>query len=169
MIEFQSNLNSRNPCLYGISYEIDENLILVWHIFKLGLNVTCVVYNNVGGIIIYVFIFRIPRDVIHAVPTTFLLSLEGMPDLDWKRLRELQCPDGSFMSSPAPTAYALMQTGDAKCFEFLDRVVNKFNGSGMKSDKMMTRKFFLCPFHMKFLIWKKCFILGYGGKIWRFK
>lgn len=72
---------------------------------------------------------KIPRDAVHAVPTTFLLSIEGMPGLDWKRLCELRCPDGSFMSSPAPTAYALMQTGDPKCFEFLDRLVGKFNGS----------------------------------------
>ncbi|CAD6253185.1 unnamed protein product [Miscanthus lutarioriparius] len=72
---------------------------------------------------------KIPRDALHVVPTTFLLSIEGMPGLDWKRQCKLQCPDGSFMSSPAPTAYALMQTGDPKCFEFLDRVVSKFNGS----------------------------------------
>ncbi|CAD6253560.1 unnamed protein product [Miscanthus lutarioriparius] len=71
----------------------------------------------------------VPREAVHAVPTTFLLSLEGMPGLDWKMLRKLQCPDGSFMSSPAPTAYALMQTGDPKCFEFLDRLVGKYNGS----------------------------------------
>ncbi|CAD6253563.1 unnamed protein product [Miscanthus lutarioriparius] len=72
---------------------------------------------------------KVPREAVHAVPTTFLLSLEGMPGLDWKMLRKLQCPDGSFMSSPAPTAYALMQTGDPKCFEFLDRLVGKYNGS----------------------------------------
>ncbi|PWZ28857.1 Ent-copalyl diphosphate synthase 2 [Zea mays] len=71
---------------------------------------------------------KIPKDALHAVPTTFLLSIEGMPGLDWKRLRKLQCPDGSYMCSSAPTAYALMQTGDAKCFEFLDTVVGKFNG-----------------------------------------
>ncbi|XP_020408033.1 ent-copalyl diphosphate synthase 2 isoform X3 [Zea mays] len=71
---------------------------------------------------------KIPREALHAEPTTFLLSIEGMPGLDWKRLRKLQCPDGSYMSSPAPTAYALMQTGDAKCFEFLDKLIDKFNG-----------------------------------------
>jgi hypothetical protein len=53
-----------------------------------------------------------------------------MPSLDWKRLLRLQCADGSFMSSPAPTAYALMETGDEKCLEFLDGVVKKFNGGG---------------------------------------
>ncbi|KAL6634600.1 hypothetical protein ACP70R_027271 [Stipagrostis hirtigluma subsp. patula] len=71
---------------------------------------------------------KIPKDVLHAIPTTLLLSIEGMPGLDWKRLLKLQCPDGSFMSSPAPTAYALMQTGDKKCLQFLDRIVHKFNG-----------------------------------------
>ena len=93
---------------------------------------------SVGYILIAMFICRVPREAVHAVPTTFLLSLEGMSGLDWKMLRKLQCPDGSFMSSPAPTAYALMQTGDPKCFEFLDRVVSKFNGSGTKSNKMIT-------------------------------
>ncbi|RLN06999.1 syn-copalyl diphosphate synthase-like [Panicum miliaceum] len=32
------------------------------------------------------------------------------------------------MSSAAPTAYALMQTGDKKCLEFLSNIVDKFNG-----------------------------------------
>ncbi|KAL6899274.1 hypothetical protein ACP4OV_005932 [Aristida adscensionis] len=71
---------------------------------------------------------RIPEDVLHAIPTTLLLSIEGMQGLDWKRLFKLQCPDGSFMSSPAPTAYALMQTGDKKCLQFLDGIVHKYNG-----------------------------------------
>lgn len=92
----------------------------------------------VGYVAIYVC--RIPREALHAEPTTFLLSIEGMPGLDWKRLCKLQCPDGSYMSSPAPTAYALMQTGDAKCFEFLDKLIDKFNGGGMdrRAHKMLT-------------------------------
>ncbi|KAF8653075.1 hypothetical protein HU200_062516 [Digitaria exilis] len=71
---------------------------------------------------------KIPKDVLHSVPTALLLSLEGMPGLDWNKLFKLQSPDGSFMSSAAPTAYALMQTGDKKCLKFLDNIVNKFNG-----------------------------------------
>ncbi|CAL4968683.1 unnamed protein product [Urochloa decumbens] len=71
---------------------------------------------------------KIPKDLLHSVPTALLLSIEGMPGLDWKRLLKLQSPDGSFMSSAAPTAYALMQTGDKKCLEFLDNIVNKFSG-----------------------------------------
>lgn len=100
-----------------------------------------------------IYVCRIPREAFHAEPTTFLLSIEGMPGLDWKRLRKLQCPDGSYMSSPAPTAYALMQTGDAKCFEFLDKLIDKFNGGGMdrRAHKMMTRNYFPCSFYMTFV------------------
>jgi hypothetical protein len=78
----------------------------------------------------YYLVCRITKDLLHDEPTTLLFSIEGMPNLDWKRLLKLQCSDGSFVSSPAPTAYALMQTGDKKCLEFLDGVVNKFNGGG---------------------------------------
>ncbi|CAN6232114.1 unnamed protein product [Urochloa humidicola] len=71
---------------------------------------------------------KIPKDVLHAVPTTLLLSIEGMLDLDWRDIFKFQCPDGSFMASPAPTAYALMHTRDRKCLKFIDVLVNKFNG-----------------------------------------
>jgi hypothetical protein len=74
---------------------------------------------------------RIPKDVLHSVPTALLLSLEGMPGLDWDRLFKLQSPDGSFLSSAAPTAYALMQTGNKKCLEYLTDIVHKFNGGGV--------------------------------------
>ncbi|CAN6381814.1 unnamed protein product [Urochloa humidicola] len=70
---------------------------------------------------------RIPKDMLHNVPTTLLFSIEGMRDLDWNRLLKLQCSDGSIVSSAAPTAYALMQTGDKKCLEFLSGLVNKFD------------------------------------------
>ncbi|CAM0942797.1 unnamed protein product [Alopecurus aequalis] len=71
---------------------------------------------------------RIPTDLLHNVHTSLLLSLEGMKNLDWKKILKLQCPDGSILSCPASTAYALMQTGDKKCLEFLDRINKKFNG-----------------------------------------
>ncbi|XP_025792139.1 ent-copalyl diphosphate synthase 2-like [Panicum hallii] len=71
---------------------------------------------------------RIPKDVLHSVPTALLFSLEGMPGLDWDRLFKLQSPGGSFMSSAASTAYALMQTGNKKCLEYLTDIVHKFNG-----------------------------------------
>ncbi|RCV44154.1 hypothetical protein SETIT_9G351400v2 [Setaria italica] len=71
---------------------------------------------------------RIPKDVMYRVPTTILHSLEGMPGLDWSKLLNLQSSDGSFLFSPSATAYALMQTGDRKCFNYIDRIVKKFNG-----------------------------------------
>ncbi|XP_066346079.1 ent-copalyl diphosphate synthase 2, chloroplastic-like isoform X2 [Miscanthus floridulus] len=71
---------------------------------------------------------RIPKEVMHTVPTTILYSLEGMPGLDWAKLLKLQSSDGSFLFSPAATAYALMNTGDKKCFDYIDRTVKKFNG-----------------------------------------
>ncbi|CAN6283212.1 unnamed protein product [Urochloa humidicola] len=71
---------------------------------------------------------RIPKDMMHRVPTSILHSVEGMPDLDWPKLLNLQSSNGSFLYSPSATAYALIQTGDKKCFEYIDRIVKKFNG-----------------------------------------
>lgn len=66
----------------------------------------------------------------HRIPTSMLYNLEGMSGLDWPKLLKLQTSDGSFLFSPSATAYALMQTGDRKCFEYIDRIVKKFNGGG---------------------------------------
>ncbi|XP_009765872.1 ent-copalyl diphosphate synthase 5-like [Nicotiana tabacum] len=71
---------------------------------------------------------RIPKDIMHKVPTTLLHSLEGMPDLDWQKLLQLQCADGSFLFSPSSTAFALMQTQDNNCLNYLANVVEKFSG-----------------------------------------
>ncbi|KAI3732398.1 hypothetical protein L1987_63603 [Smallanthus sonchifolius] len=68
------------------------------------------------------------QDVMHKVPTTLLHSLEGMPDLKWEKLLKLQCKDGSLLFSPSSTAFALMQTKDEKCLQYLTNVVTKFNG-----------------------------------------
>lgn len=76
---------------------------------------------------------RIPKEVMHTVPTSILHSLEGMPGLDWARLLKLQSSDGSFLFSPAATAYALMNTGDDRCFSYIDRTVKKFNGGGTQA------------------------------------
>jgi len=81
---------------------------------------------------------RIPIDVLHSVPTALLFSLEGIPGLDWDRLFKLQAPDGSFCAAPAATAYALMQTGDKKCHEYLTDVIDKFNGGGVWSERIKT-------------------------------
>ncbi|CAN4098178.1 unnamed protein product [Withania somnifera] len=71
---------------------------------------------------------RIPKDIMHKVPTTLLHSLEGMTDLEWQKLLELQSPDGSFLFSPSSTAFALMQTQDNNCLNYLAKAVKKFNG-----------------------------------------
>ncbi|KAG2693657.1 hypothetical protein I3760_08G106500 [Carya illinoinensis] len=71
---------------------------------------------------------RIPRDILHNLPTTLLYSLEGMPDLDWEKLLKLKCQDGSFLFSPSSTAFAVMQTKDLNCLNYLKRVVQRFNG-----------------------------------------
>nr|XP_010918399.1 ent-copalyl diphosphate synthase 1, chloroplastic isoform X2 [Elaeis guineensis] len=71
---------------------------------------------------------RIPKDVMHKLPTTLLHSLEGMLDLDWEKLLALQCLDGSFLFSPASTAYALMQTSNERCLKYLQKIVERFNG-----------------------------------------
>ncbi|KAM3270793.1 hypothetical protein P3S67_028995 [Capsicum chacoense] len=71
---------------------------------------------------------RIPKDVIHTIPTTMLFSLEGLRNLDWPRLLKLQMEDGSFLTCPSSTAIAFMETNDDKCFKFLKNVVEKCNG-----------------------------------------
>nr|UNZ11787.1 ent-copalyl diphosphate synthase [Scutellaria barbata] len=71
---------------------------------------------------------RIPKDIMHQVPTTLLHSLEGMPELTWHKLLKLQCEDGSFLFSPSSTAFALHQTQDHNCLKYLTKYVHKFNG-----------------------------------------
>ncbi|KAL5135031.1 Ent-copalyl diphosphate synthase, chloroplastic [Glycine soja] len=71
---------------------------------------------------------RIPRAMMHKVPTSLLHSLEGMSGLDWKELLKLQSQDGSFLFSPSSTAFALMQTKDQNCHNYLNKVVKRFNG-----------------------------------------
>ncbi|KAF8116486.1 hypothetical protein N665_0017s0043 [Sinapis alba] len=71
---------------------------------------------------------RIPKEIMHKIPTTLLHSLEGMRDLDWEKLLKLQCQDGSFLFSPSSTAFAFMQTRDSKCLGYLRNAVKRFNG-----------------------------------------
>ncbi|KAK7336755.1 hypothetical protein VNO77_17302 [Canavalia gladiata] len=71
---------------------------------------------------------KIPKEVLHKLPTTLLHSLEGMPNLDWNQLIKLQSQDGSLLFSPSSTAYALMQTKDEKALKYLDKTVKRFNG-----------------------------------------
>nr|BAA95612.1 copalyl diphosphate [Croton sublyratus] len=71
---------------------------------------------------------KIPKDIMHKMPTSLLHSLEGMPDLEWEKLLKLQFDNGSFLFSPSSTAYAFMQTQDDKCLIYLNRIVQRFNG-----------------------------------------
>ncbi|XP_048632057.1 ent-copalyl diphosphate synthase, chloroplastic-like [Brassica napus] len=71
---------------------------------------------------------RIPKEIMHKIPTTLLHSLEGMRDLDWEKLLKLQCQDGSFLFSPSSTAFAFMQTRDNNCLKYLRNAVERFNG-----------------------------------------
>ncbi|KAF8019881.1 hypothetical protein BT93_G0541 [Corymbia citriodora subsp. variegata] len=71
---------------------------------------------------------KIPKDIMHQVPTTLLHSLEGMEGLNWEKLLKLQSADGSLLFSPSSTAFALMQTKDANCLNYLSRAVQRFNG-----------------------------------------
>nr|AGW18158.1 terpene synthase 5 [Copaifera officinalis] len=72
---------------------------------------------------------RIPMEVVHKMPTSLLFSLEAMPGLQWDKLLKLQSENGSFLSSPASTAFALMQTKDKNCLRYLNDVVQKFSGA----------------------------------------
>ncbi|XP_044948008.1 syn-copalyl diphosphate synthase, chloroplastic-like [Hordeum vulgare subsp. vulgare] len=72
---------------------------------------------------------KIPTDILHETPTTLLHSIEGMVNLDWQKLLKLRCLDGSFHSSPSATAFALEHTGDKKCLEFLDGIIENFAGA----------------------------------------
>ncbi|CAH9140588.1 unnamed protein product [Cuscuta epithymum] len=71
---------------------------------------------------------KIPKKLMHEVPTTLLHSLEGMEDLEWEKLLGLQCDDGSFLFSPASTAFALIHTRDPNCLRYLSNAVQKFHG-----------------------------------------
>ncbi|KAK3018356.1 hypothetical protein RJ639_004768 [Escallonia herrerae] len=51
-----------------------------------------------------------------------------MADLEWEKLLKLQSPNGSFLFSPASTAFALIETKDDNCLRYLNNIVEKFNG-----------------------------------------
>ncbi|KAL0312160.1 UNVERIFIED_CONTAM: Peregrinol diphosphate synthase TPS1, chloroplastic [Sesamum radiatum] len=71
---------------------------------------------------------RIPKELMHKVPTALLYSLEGLEDLEWQKLLKLQSPHGSFLTSPSSTAFAFMQTGDQNCLKFIKYTLQKCNG-----------------------------------------
>nr|UZM18089.1 ent-copalyl diphosphate synthase [Gymnaconitum gymnandrum] len=71
---------------------------------------------------------KISKKALHMKPTTLLHSLEGMEGLNWEELIKLQSSDGSMLFSPSSTAFALMNTKNEKCLEYLNKPVEKFNG-----------------------------------------
>lgn len=75
---------------------------------------------------------RIPKDLLHEVPTTLLFSMEGMQmkGLNWEKILRFQCDDGSLLNSPSSTAFVLMQTKDRRCLNYLNDVVQRSNGGG---------------------------------------
>nr|A0A2K9RG07.1 RecName: Full=Kolavenyl diphosphate synthase TPS5, chloroplastic; AltName: Full=Terpene synthase 5; Short=VacTPS5; Flags: Precursor [Vitex agnus-castus]AUT77124.1 kolavenyl diphosphate synthase [Vitex agnus-castus] len=70
---------------------------------------------------------KIPMDLLHKMPTSLLFSLEGMKGLDWQKLLNLRF-EGSFLSSPSSTAYALQHTKDELSLQYLLKAIKKFNG-----------------------------------------
>lgn len=63
-------------------------------------------------------------------PTTLLHSLECFDDtFDFGSVMKFQARNGSFLNSPSATAYVYMNTQDARCLEYLENVVEVFNGA----------------------------------------
>ncbi|KAL0393920.1 UNVERIFIED_CONTAM: Syn-copalyl diphosphate synthase TPS3, chloroplastic [Sesamum latifolium] len=73
---------------------------------------------------------RAPIELMHKVPTCLLHNLEGLEnlELEWPKLLKLQTPKGTFLTSPAATSFAVMETKDENCLAYINYVVNKFNG-----------------------------------------
>eukprot|EP01018_Ginkgo_biloba_P004093 Gb_39995 [translate_table: standard] len=70
---------------------------------------------------------RLSENGFRSVPSSMLCSLEGLLDvIDFKRIGDVQSPNGSFLNSPASTAYVFMHTGDENCLSFLNNLVAKF-------------------------------------------
>ncbi|KAL0312163.1 UNVERIFIED_CONTAM: Syn-copalyl diphosphate synthase TPS3, chloroplastic [Sesamum radiatum] len=77
---------------------------------------------------------RAPIELMHKVPTCLLHNLEGLEnlELEWPKLLKLQTPKGTFLTSPAATSFAVMETKDENCLAYITYVVNKFNGGEIK-------------------------------------
>ncbi|XP_024536913.1 copalyl diphosphate synthase 2-like [Selaginella moellendorffii] len=70
---------------------------------------------------------RISLDVLQTHPTPLLYSVEGLhKSLDWHKVVKLQCSDGSLLSSPSSTACALMYTGNEKCLQYLNNILERY-------------------------------------------
>ncbi|KAI9113033.1 hypothetical protein K1719_015965 [Acacia pycnantha] len=71
---------------------------------------------------------KIPMEVLHSVPTSLLFSLEAIPGLQWDKLQSVRSKDGSYLFSPASTAFAFNQSKDPHCLYYLNNVAHNFNG-----------------------------------------
>ena len=119
---------------YYVRWEQHSYIIIDSYLRKIQLQYLKIIKINYGKFVYAGWLIRIPKEVMHEAPTTLLHSIEGMPGLDWSRLLKLQAMDGSFLFSPSSTAYALMQTGNDKSLQYLQRAVDKFNGGGDKKN-----------------------------------
>nr|UNZ93475.1 copalyl diphosphate synthase [Scutellaria baicalensis] len=74
---------------------------------------------------------RVPKEELYKEPTCLLHNLEGLQlleELEWPKLLNLQTPKGSYITSPAASAFAVINTNNLDCLQFINYVVNKFNG-----------------------------------------
>nr|ALI57121.1 copalyl diphosphate synthase [Scoparia dulcis] len=73
---------------------------------------------------------RVPKELMHEIATCMLFNLEGLEDLglDWQKLLKLTAPKGSFLTSPASTAFAIINTKNEDCVAYIQNIVDKCNG-----------------------------------------
>ncbi|TVU42420.1 hypothetical protein EJB05_08824, partial [Eragrostis curvula] len=69
---------------------------------------------------------QISRDVLHDMTTT-TLNKEDAVHLDWEKLLRLRSSDGFILRLPSAEDTATNQTGDKKCFDYLDGIFQKFS------------------------------------------
>ncbi|KAL7122325.1 hypothetical protein ACP275_01G038600 [Erythranthe tilingii] len=75
---------------------------------------------------------RVPKELLHQVPTCLLHNLEGLGNLDsigkldWTKLLKLQTPKGSFITSPAASCFAVIETNDRDCIDFIRYVLRRY-------------------------------------------
>ncbi|GAA0563930.1 terpene synthase family protein [Chitinophaga japonensis] len=72
---------------------------------------------------------KISFDAVFEKPTTLLFSLEGFPleQIDWDKAFRLQDTCGSFLTSPAATAFAYIHTRNHRCLAYLQQTLERFN------------------------------------------
>jgi hypothetical protein len=75
---------------------------------------------------------HLPAQLIYRVDTPLLHSLEYLGDtIDVSAARKRIAPNGSFANSPSATAYYLLKTEEARCREYLDRLLKRHPEGGV--------------------------------------